>query len=228
MAFIAAEASEKQNGRGRNGQTTSASFSAELQQALVGIEQSLSSRLPRYMVPTTFIPLWEMPLLVSCKTDRKQLHEIGQAMSKQQLARLRAQAVEKLAPRTETERVLHALCTRLFGGDVEICLEDNYFALGGDSLKAMRLIAAARAEGLALTAADIFTHPTLADMASVAHHAGTDAETEVPAFSLLRTDWGEDARSDAAKMLAPMLRSCAESTRPWSRTCIHVRRCKRD
>lgn len=45
--------------------------------------------------------------------------------------------------------------------------EDNFFELGGDSITAMKLVGAARDEGLALTVADVFRHPTFDDMAAI-------------------------------------------------------------
>ena len=45
--------------------------------------------------------------------------------------------------------------------------EDSFFELGGDSIIAMKLVGAARDEGLALTVADVFRHPTFEDMAAI-------------------------------------------------------------
>ncbi|KAI2088808.1 hypothetical protein LOZ35_005711 [Ophidiomyces ophidiicola] len=48
-----------------------------------------------------------------------------------------------------------------------IAPEDSFFELGGDSLTAMRLVGAAREEGLALTVADVFRNPVFEDMAAM-------------------------------------------------------------
>ena len=48
--------------------------------------------------------------------------------------------------------------------------EDSFFQLGGDSIIAMRLVGAAREEGLSMTVADVFKNPTFADMARVSLH----------------------------------------------------------
>ncbi|KAL1853058.1 putative NRPS-like protein biosynthetic cluster [Paecilomyces lecythidis] len=45
--------------------------------------------------------------------------------------------------------------------------EDNFFDLGGDSILAMRLVGAAREEGLTLTVADVFRNPVFEDMLEV-------------------------------------------------------------
>ncbi|PGH19362.1 hypothetical protein AJ80_04002 [Polytolypa hystricis UAMH7299] len=199
VAFISEQPKEKSQVNGENGQLTS--FSKELRKALEGIDQELTTVLPRYMVPTTYIPLNEMPLLVSCKTDRKKLRAIGSAMSRQQLAKLKAALVAKRMPQTEMEKKLHQLWIQLFGEDTEIGANDNFFHLGGDSLKAMRLVATARAQGLATTVAGIFRNPTLSGMASTLTPVDADAKVEVPPFSLLSADWEEQvARNETANL----------------------------
>ncbi|ORY11754.1 nonribosomal peptide synthase [Clohesyomyces aquaticus] len=50
--------------------------------------------------------------------------------------------------------------------------EDSFFQLGGDSIIAMRLVGAAREEGLSMTVADVFKNPTFSDMARVVRVAG--------------------------------------------------------
>ncbi|KAF2873546.1 nonribosomal peptide synthase [Massariosphaeria phaeospora] len=50
--------------------------------------------------------------------------------------------------------------------------EDSFFQLGGDSIIAMRLVGAAREEGLSMTVADVFKNPTFADMSRVVRVAG--------------------------------------------------------
>ncbi|TGZ80006.1 putative nonribosomal peptide synthase SidD [Ascodesmis nigricans] len=197
VAFVA-EQKEKENHQD-DINTPIVALSSELQTVLAGMDKQLAAHLPTYMVPTAYIPLREIPLLVSCKTDRKRLHEIGLAMSKQQLAKFRVQTVEKTAPRTEMELRIHALWTKLFGSDLEIGIEDNFFALGGDSLRAMKLVAAARIDSLSLTVAQIFTNPTLEGMATVAT-TESEGSSEIPPFSLLG-DWEADkAREEVAKL----------------------------
>lgn len=177
-------------------------FSAQLQATLSKITETLTVDTPSYMIPSAYVPLREIPLLVSGKTDRKQLRSIGANMSRQQLAQLRAASSRaKRGPTTEKQKCLASLWCRLLA-DVEAPgLDENFFALGGDSLKAMKLVAAARQQGLVLTVAQIFANPTLEAMA-LAANAPEPSETEpIPPFSLLRADWTVDrARNEAAKL----------------------------
>ncbi|KAK1768250.1 hypothetical protein QBC33DRAFT_585288 [Phialemonium atrogriseum] len=188
-------------------------LSPALSQALPEIDAALGEELPRYMVPTAYIPLATIPSLVSGKTDRKKLRELGASMTRQQVASFRVVA-DKSRPETESERALHGIWTQLLGTTGEISLSDSFFALGGDSLKAMKLVAAARAEGISLTVASIFTHPTLRDMAATAQKASTDTETTSPPFSLLDDGWTAEAAKEEAARLCDIDESTVEDIYP--------------
>ncbi|KAK1773031.1 putative AM-toxin synthetase [Copromyces sp. CBS 386.78] len=185
------------------------SFSPELQAALDGIEDALGVDLPRYMVPNAYIPLREMPSLVSGKIDRKTLRAMGAAMTRDQVsgsAKKARQGGEGGAPTTEMEIALHKVWKQLLGStEHEIAAGDSFFAVGGDSLRAMRLIAAARAEGVKLTVADVFRYPVLRDMAVVATKVDTQdtdgkESNQVAPFSLLEADWAvQDVKAEASK-----------------------------
>lgn len=67
----------------------------------------------------------------------------------------------------------------------DIGIEDNFLQLGGDSITAMRLFAAARKEGLALSVDKIFKNPLLSEMALITHENASELSTDLPPFSLL-------------------------------------------
>jgi hypothetical protein len=70
----------------------------------------------------------------------------------------------------------------------------------------MKLVSAARSEGIALTVADVFWYPVLRDMAIVATLLSTEqqslsAQNMVQPFSLLKADWAtDDARTEASRL----------------------------
>ncbi|KAJ5494345.1 hypothetical protein N7463_010432 [Penicillium fimorum] len=169
------------------------SFSSSFQKLVAGIDDALATNLPRYMIPTAYIPLNHMPLLVSLKTDRKQLRALGNDLTRRRIAELRLSTVVKLAPRTEMERKLHGLWLKVFGGEVEIGVNDHFFSLGGDSLKAMKLVSSAREQLLAVQVTDIFQSPVLEDLALKLKKIDNKAPPDVPAFSLLPVSWEADA-----------------------------------
>ncbi|ORY70445.1 surfactin synthetase subunit 3 [Pseudomassariella vexata] len=170
-----------------------ATFSPAIKGALKDMNRSLSEYLPIYMVPAAYIPLHTMPLLVSAKTDRKQLREIGSTLTRRELAGYAAAVVQRREPSTDEEKQLASLWAIVLGPDSDVSANDNFFAVGGDSLRAMKLVAAARAQGLALSVADIFSNPTLADMALAIKPAAAQADLTVAPFSLLGSSWTPEA-----------------------------------
>ncbi|KAH7083049.1 nonribosomal peptide synthetase 6 [Paraphoma chrysanthemicola] len=165
------------------------SFSNKFQAALQAMTKHLYNDLPGYMVPSAYIPLWKMPLLVSCKTDRKRLREIGTSVTRQDLRRFNSMMSEKKEPTTEMEIKLGPLWARVLGGDADFSANDNFFSMGGDSLRAMRLVAAAREDGIVLNVPDIMLNPTLSAMAAKATPLSEEETNDVQPLSLLEKDW---------------------------------------
>jgi mycobactin peptide synthetase MbtE len=80
-------------------------------------------------------------------------------------------------PRTSTERTLAAMLADALEM-TEVGRNDNFFALGGDSILAVQLAARARDAGLALTARMVFEHPSIGDLAAAVDNSspeGADA-----------------------------------------------------
>ncbi|KAH9889723.1 non-ribosomal peptide synthase [Xylariomycetidae sp. FL2044] len=176
------------------------SASSQVQDALAGMNDHLSIQLPIYMVPAAYIPLQTMPLLVSAKTDRKRLRELGASLSRKDLSSLAAMTVPRKEPSTDMEKKLAEIWVQVLGPDAVIGASDNFFSLGGDSLRAMKLVAQTRSQGISLTVADILGNPTLVDMAIVAKPCAGEANAEIPPFSLLGA-WSElPARSECASL----------------------------
>ncbi|EGY22526.1 surfactin synthetase subunit 3 [Verticillium dahliae VdLs.17] len=197
VAFIVEQASAASD----DGEGDLTTLSAELSQIVAEIDTALGAEIPRYMVPSSYIPLRKMPSLVSGKIDRKRLRELGSSMSREEVARLRAVSAENTAPQSDMEKALHRSWVKILGTASEIGLQDSFFALGGDSLRAMRLVAAARDEGVVLTVANIFNCPTLKDMAATATTASQETQEAVEPFSLLDKDWTREAAvADVAKL----------------------------
>ncbi|KAI0832248.1 peptide synthetase, partial [Hypoxylon sp. FL0890] len=177
------------------------SLSPQVLDSLASMNKALSEHLPIYMVPAAYIPLQVMPLLVSAKTDRKRLRELGHSLSRKDIAGFAAATVPRKEPSTEMEKKLAQLWTQVLGQEVEVGAHDNFFNLGGDSLRAMKLVAQARTHDIALTVADIFANPALSDMALVARPGSSETNVDIPPFSLLNKQWSEDsARCDCAAL----------------------------
>ncbi|WPQ62325.1 non-ribosomal peptide synthase/polyketide synthase [Chitinophaga sancti] len=122
------------------------------------IRTYLSAILPAYMVPAYFMQLDAMPLNASGKTDRKAL-PVPDSFSLSQY----------MGARTATEAALVAIWSDILGISKEkISVNDNFFLLGGHSLKATRLLSLFyRTFDVKLSLKDIFNHPLLEDQAGL-------------------------------------------------------------
>ncbi|KAL8671338.1 MAG: hypothetical protein Q9168_004162 [Polycauliona sp. 1 TL-2023] len=128
------------------------------------LKADLAGALPAYMIPSLFVPLSRMPWTVSGKLDRTHLCQIVSKLSMEETGPLKlAVSSDKRMPTTEMEKRLQKLWERILGQTAT--LDDSFFVVGGDSVQAMKLVAAARAEMISLSVLDIFRKPTLAAMA---------------------------------------------------------------
>jgi amino acid adenylation domain-containing protein len=206
VVFISEGDHQDSSESGSDEESDFATLSHDMSRTLAVIDASLEDELPRYMLPTAYIPLHKMPALVSRKIDRKRLRELGSNMTRQQVASFRVIAIDNGQPETENEKLLHSIWKRILGvaESENISLGDSFFALGGDSLKAMKLVSAARQESILLTVAKIFGNPNLKGMASVAEKKTSDTESqanEVHPFSMLETGWMQQhATVDTARL----------------------------
>ncbi|KAI1383824.1 non-ribosomal peptide synthase [Hypoxylon trugodes] len=177
------------------------SLSPQVLESLKDMNTALSENLPIYMVPAAYIPLEVMPLLVSAKTDRKRLRELGHSLSRKDIAGFASATVPRKELSTDAEKKLAQLWNQVLGQDTEIGAHDNFFNIGGDSLRAMKLVAHARTQGIALTVAGIFANPVLSDMALIAKPGFSEVSVGIPPFSLLSEAWSEEsARQDCAAL----------------------------
>jgi len=124
----------------------------------------LKDRLPDYMVPSAFVALDEFPLTPNGKIDRRALPAP---------AHITADAY--VAPATPAEQILAAIWSELLGVD-RVSAAASFFALGGDSLMVIRMVARANKAGLGLTSKRVFSYPVLRELAAVAGHGATLGE----------------------------------------------------
>ena len=113
--------------------------------------------LPDYLVPTAFVALAALPLSANGKVDRAALPAPGTG----------ADRPEPVAPRTEAERRTAEVWAEVLGVE-RVGVQDDFFALGGDSILSIRLTSRlAEAFGTDLTPRAVFTHPTPAALAAL-------------------------------------------------------------
>jgi acyl-CoA synthetase (AMP-forming)/AMP-acid ligase II/aryl carrier-like protein len=133
-----------------------------------GIDERLADAVPSYMIPTGYVPLPVFPTTATGKTDRRQLRRLGEALSAAQVDRVTRTVQQHRTPSTAMEQRLQRLWATVLKLDASIIgAGDNFLRIGGDSILAMRLVAAARHDGLKLTVLTVLRHPVLEDQARV-------------------------------------------------------------
>ncbi|NQZ10191.1 MAG: amino acid adenylation domain-containing protein, partial [Algicola sp.] len=116
----------------------------------------LATFLPDYMVPAHFIKMDELPLNSNGKVERKKLPEPNLDADEN--------SDNHVAPRTEMEHLLAGVWSTLLGRKA-ISVQDNYFGLGGDSIKAIQMIAALQKQQVKMEVKDLYTFPTIETLA---------------------------------------------------------------
>lgn len=194
VAFVA-DRNYAKTANGDLGQPHVTELSPELQDTIATANTKLAEILPIYMVPSTYIGMTQIPMLVSGKIDRKSLRALGSTISLQTLSSNATAENDNNAPTTDTECCLQAVWSQLLGlPEDQIFTNRNFFILGGDSIMAMKLVPALRARGFELTVAEVFSFPVLSDMAKTMKKMESDGAfmLDVPAFSLLNSSWDRD------------------------------------
>src|SRR6185369_4734329 len=120
------------------------------------LRSHLKSRLPDYMIPSTFVYLDALPLTSHGKIDRRALPTPD--------AERPALAEMFLGPRTGVEEMLASIWSDVLG--VRVGVNDNFFELGGHSLLATQVMSRVReAFGIEIALRSLFEQPTIGELA---------------------------------------------------------------
>ena len=124
------------------------------------LREHLAKQLSDYMIPSWFTPLGKLPLTVNGKLDYDALPDPRSG----QLAALDL-GTEYAPPLNELEQRVAQVWEGVLGCG-KVGIHDNYFTLGGDSIKAIQVISRLQQLGLKAKMLDIFQFPTVAGLAS--------------------------------------------------------------
>ncbi|WP_133054581.1 non-ribosomal peptide synthetase, partial [Niastella populi] len=116
----------------------------------------LKDTLPSYMLPACFVQLEAMPLTANGKIDRKSLPKAEGPGS--------TSGVEYVAPGTEQEKLLTSVWSDVFKRP-GIGIRDNFFNLGGDSIKSILVVARLNQYGYRLKVEHLLKTPVLEELA---------------------------------------------------------------
>lgn len=134
------------------------------------VREFLSLNLPNYMIPAYFVFIDKIPLTANGKINRKALPEPE------------LKADEKyLAPRDKVEEKLVEICAQVLEIDKSIIgMNSNIFEIGGNSLKAMVIIAKIHKElNVKVPLAEIFKNPTMIEIAKYIRQTGVSSYRKI-------------------------------------------------
>lgn len=120
------------------------------------LREYLSEVLPAYMVPSYFVGLVKLPLTPNGKIDRRHLPEPDDDQ--------RIDQEKYIPPRNQMEEDLMGVWQGVLGRE-RIGVNDNFFMIGGDSIKAIQIVSRMNKEGYRLEVRDLFEHQTISQLA---------------------------------------------------------------
>ncbi|MFC5665020.1 serine hydrolase, partial [Kitasatospora misakiensis] len=168
------------------------------------VRTHLADSLPDYMVPAAVMTIDTIPLTTNGKVDHRALPSPD----------LTAFATEQyVAPRTPLEERLAAIWSEVLGVP-RVGSTDNFFALGGDSIRAVQVLSACREAGLSLAVWMILQATSLGELATmVTVEPAAEGLPPTPAqHSALATGGGHTLRLPLSGQADPALLSSALDT----------------
>jgi amino acid adenylation domain-containing protein/non-ribosomal peptide synthase protein (TIGR01720 family) len=134
------------------------------------LRAGLKHVLPDYMIPSAFVVLDALPLSAHGKLDRRALPAPVATAEPES---------EYVAPRTPIETALAEVWAEVLGLD-RVGVEDNFFALGGDSILTIQVVSRARAAGLYFSSKELFVNQTIGELAPVVKALDADRASTEP------------------------------------------------
>lgn len=166
------------------------------------LKERLGKNLPDHMVPSYFVMLDALPLTPNGKLDRRALPEPNAIQSN----------TSYRAAQTDREQLLCKIFSDLTGAE-RVGLDDSFFAIGGDSILAIRLVSRLRAQGLIIAVRDVFKHQTAESLASCARLAAVDQPAQV---------WLEDGPIHALPIYREYIQAGGDLRRFNQAICLKV------
>ncbi|KYG94634.1 non-ribosomal peptide synthetase, partial [Paenibacillus polymyxa] len=131
-------------------------FATDSELSASDLRNILSQDLPGYMVPSYFVQLSRLPLTLNGKVDRRALpapeHNLDTGM-------------DYVAPETDVQQALATAWGAILGIP-KVGIQDNFFHLGGDSIKAIQVSSRLFQAGYKLEMKDLFKYPTIAGLST--------------------------------------------------------------
>ncbi len=123
---------------------------------LPGLREYLLMVLPDYMIPSYFVQVDKIPLTPNGKLDRKALPGPGRISLRED--------IDHTLPTSDVEKKLVEIWEKVLGRS-NIGINENFFMMGGDSIKSILVISRMRNAGYKLEIRDVFQYPVISDLA---------------------------------------------------------------
>ncbi len=119
------------------------------------LRRFLKQKLPEYMIPSAFVEMECLPLTANGKLDRR-------ALPAPDSARPELENVF-VPPSTKEEKILAAIWAKVLGIE-QVGIHDNFFALGGDSIRSIQVLSQAKEQGLIFSVQKLFQYQTIYEL----------------------------------------------------------------
>lgn len=148
-------------------------FVADSQQDAAGLREAMVQVLPDYMVPSYYVQLDKLPLTPNGKVDKKALPDPVIAQTSD----------THVAPRTPLEKKLAGIWGVVLEKN-NIGIRDDFFTLGGHSLKAIKLVTQlSKVLGVKIALQDVFVHSTIEKLAQHLQQKGVSVFEPIPVLA---------------------------------------------
>ena len=124
------------------------------------VRAAIATKLPEHMLPSSFVFLDALPRLPNGKIDRAALPPPPPPIDAER---------DLVEPRSEAERQMVRIWAAVLGlPEAHVSVTARFFALGGDSIRAIQVASLAARADLPVTVSQIFSHPTIEQLVRVA------------------------------------------------------------
>ena len=151
------------------------------------VYEHIRERLPEYMVPASFVKLSGLPQTFTGKVDRRMLKSAGgESLNLKQ---------DYEVPNNQTERLVADVWEKILHVE-KIGINDNFFSIGGDSLKALTVLTEIqKAFFVNISLNDIPAHPTIRELAAFIGLRASQSELETTKLMEMREELLSDSVS---------------------------------
>ncbi|WP_321335970.1 non-ribosomal peptide synthetase [Breoghania sp.] len=151
---------------------------ARIEALAAQIRADLARYLPAPMIPSQIRRIAAIPYTGSGKADRKALSELSADGRRSNL---------QVPPRTPLEADIVSVWQAVLGIQ-RVSIDDNFFTLGGDSLKSLSVLSELKKRGWTCSLETLFQHQTPAELASAMAQLDDKVTAEPAAFALLSSE----------------------------------------